>query len=43
MLGTKNAAANIVNAGFLAFDDGVFSKHRGMLVDIDFDSLLGFV
>ena len=30
-------------AGYLVYDNGVFSKHRGLFVDIDFQALLGAV
>jgi hypothetical protein len=27
--------------GFLAFNDGIFSKHRGIFADFDFTNLMG--
>ena len=41
MLGSCNLRDSVRRAGFLAYDDGVFSKHRGMFLDLDFQMLLG--
>ena len=41
MLGSYNLLDSVCRAGFLAYDDGIFSKHRGMFIDLNFQSLLG--
>ena len=41
MLGSCNLRDSVRRAGFLAYDDRVFSKHRGMFLDLDFQMLLG--
>ena len=41
MLGSPNILDAIRRAGYLAYDDGIFSKHRGIYVDLDFHTLLG--
>jgi hypothetical protein len=41
MLGSPNLSDSVRRAGFLAFDDGIFSKHRGSFVDFDFTNLMG--
>ena len=42
MLGSASGVRDCVRqAGFLEYDNGVFSKHRGMFVDLDFDALMG--
>ena len=43
MFGTEGVRDNIRNAGFLDYDNGVFSKHRGLFIDLDFTTLLGSV
>ena len=34
---------NIRRAGYLAYNDGIHSKHRGLFLDFDFQALLGQV
>ena len=41
MLGSAAVAAAVIHSGFLAYDAGVFSKHRGLVFDIDFVTLMG--
>jgi hypothetical protein len=41
MLGSPNISASVCRAGYLAYDDGIFSKHRGLYVDLDFHGLMG--
>ena len=41
ILGTSAVSQSVRRAGFLAYDSGIFSKHRGIFVDLDFDSLMG--
>ena len=41
MLGSPNIADSVRHAGYLAYDDGIFSKHRGLFVDLDFHNLMG--
>jgi hypothetical protein len=41
MLGSPNILDSVRRAGYLAYDDGIFSKHRGLFVDIDFLQLMG--
>ncbi|KAI2503673.1 hypothetical protein MHU86_10797 [Fragilaria crotonensis] len=43
MLGTPAVAQCVRGAGFLAYDNGIFSKHRGLFIDIDFTDLMGVV
>ncbi|KAI2493431.1 hypothetical protein MHU86_21130 [Fragilaria crotonensis] len=35
--------ALLLSQGFLAYDNGIFSKHRGLFIDIDFTELMGAV
>ncbi len=41
MLGSPNISDSVRRAGYLAYDDGIFSKHRGLFVDLDFHQLMG--
>ena len=41
MLGSQALHDSVRHAGFLAYDDGIFSKHRGLFIDLDFQQLLG--
>ena len=41
MLGSHNLIDSVQRAGYLAYDDGIFSKHRGLFLDFDFQALLG--
>ena len=41
MLGSPNISDSVCRAGYLAYDDGIFSKHRGLFVDVDFHQLMG--
>ena len=43
MLGSPAVANCIRSAGFLAYDNGIFSKHRGLFIDLDFQELMGSV
>ena len=43
MLGTPAVAQCVRRAGFLAYDNGIFSKHRGLFIDLDFTELMGVV
>jgi hypothetical protein len=43
MLGTPAVAQCVRRAGFLAYDNGIFSKHRGLFIDLDFTALMGAV
>ena len=43
MLGSASVLESLRHAGYLEYDDGVFSKHRGLFVDLDFQSLMGSV
>ena len=43
MLGTAAVADAVCRAGYNAYDNGVFSKHRGLFVDLDFTQLMGAV
>jgi hypothetical protein len=43
MLGTSAVAALVCRAGYNAYDNGVFSKHRGLFIDLDFVQLMGSV
>jgi hypothetical protein len=40
MLGTPAVAQCVRHAGFLAYDNGIFSKHRGLFIDVDFTELV---
>jgi hypothetical protein len=40
MLGSPAVANCIRSAGFLAYDNGIFSKHRGLFIDLDFQELM---
>ncbi|KAI2489688.1 hypothetical protein MHU86_24897 [Fragilaria crotonensis] len=43
MLGSTAIVQVIRNAGYIAYDNGIFSKHRGIFIDLDFTSLMGSV
>ena len=43
MLGSATLSSHIRRFGFLAYDNGIFSKHRGLFVDLDFVALMGNV
>ncbi len=43
MLGSLGVVQSVRRAGFLAYDNGIFSKHRGLFLDFDFQSLMGTV
>jgi hypothetical protein len=43
MLGSTLLSNAIRRSGYLAYDNGLFSKHRGLFVDLDFASLMGAV
>ena len=43
MLGSASVRDCVRQAGFLEYDNGVFSKHRGTFVDLDFEALMGTV
>jgi hypothetical protein len=43
MLGSEAVKDAVRRAGYLSYDNGVFSKHRGLFIDIDFEALLGSV
>jgi hypothetical protein len=43
MFGSAGVASAICRAGYNAYDHGVFSKHRGLFVDLDFTQLMGSV
>ena len=43
MLGSASIAENVCKAGYLAYDEGFFSKDRGLFVDSDFQALMGSV
>ena len=43
MLGSHALLESVRRAGYLSYDDGIFSKHRGLFLDLDFQSLLGQV
>ena len=40
MLGSASVADHVCKAGYLAYDEGFFSKHRGLFVDINFQALM---
>ena len=41
MLGSPDVAAAVCRAGYAAYDSGIFSKHRGLFIDLDFQLLMG--
>ena len=43
MLGSQGVLESVRRAGYLAYDNGVLSKHRGLFVDFDFQALLGSI
>ncbi|KAI2513931.1 hypothetical protein MHU86_315 [Fragilaria crotonensis] len=43
MFGSAAVASAICRAGYNAYDNGVFSKHRGLFIDLDFTKLMGSV
>jgi hypothetical protein len=43
MLGTSLVKKTVHRAGYLAYNDGIHSKHRGFFIDLDFQALLGQV
>jgi hypothetical protein len=43
MLGTSMDKETIHQAGYLAYNNGIHSKHRGLFLDFDFQTLLGQV
>jgi hypothetical protein len=43
MLGSPDVAAAVNRAGYNSYNNGVFSKHRGLFIDLDFTNLLGAV
>ena len=43
MLGSAAVASSIIRSGYNAYDNGVFSKHRGLFIDLDFTTLMGSV
>lgn len=43
MLGSSAVASAVCRAGYNAYDNGVFSKHRGLFIDLDFTQLMGAV
>ena len=43
MFGSAAVRECVRKAGYLEYDNGVFSKHRGMFIDLDFESLMGTV
>jgi hypothetical protein len=43
MLGSRGVMESVRRAGYLAYDNGVRSKHRGLFVDFDFQELLGSI
>ena len=43
MLGTSMVKEAIRRAGYLAYNDGIYSKHQGLFLDFDFQALLGQV
>ena len=40
MLGSPAVAAAVNRAGYNSYDNGVFSKHRGLFIDLDFTTLM---
>lgn len=43
MFGSAMVLESLRHAGYLAYDNGIFSKHRGLFVDLDFSTLMGSV
>ena len=44
MLGSASVRDCVRRAGYLEYDNGMFSKHRGrMFIDLDFATLMGTV
>ena len=43
MLGSSAVADAVSRAGYTSYDGGIFSKHRGLFVDLDFTQLMGSV
>ena len=43
MLGTSMVKETVHQAGYLAYNDGIHSKHRGLFLDFDFQAFLGQV
>ena len=43
MFGSPAVASATRRAGYNAYDNGIFSKHRGIYIDLDFTQLLGAV
>ena len=41
MLGSADVRDCVRKAGYLEYDNGVFSKHRGLFIDLDFKELMG--
>ena len=41
MLDSPNVSDSVRSAGYLAYDDGIFAKHRGIFIDLDFHNLMG--
>lgn len=43
MFGSTAVVSAIRHAGYNSYDNGVFSKHRGLFIDLDFTQLMGSV
>ena len=43
MFGSQAVAEAVCRAGYNAYDSGIFSKHRGLFIDLDFQLLMGTV
>ena len=43
MFGSAMVLESLRHAGYLAYDNGIFSKHRGLFVDLYFQTLMGSV
>jgi hypothetical protein len=43
MFGSAVVLESLRHAGYLAYDNGIFSKHRGLFVNLDFSTLMGSV
>ena len=43
MLGSDSVLEAVHSAGYLAYNNGIFSKHRGLFIDLDFHQLMGSV
>ena len=43
MFGTTAVTAAVCRAGYNSYNDGIFSKHRGLFIDLDFTQLMGSV